>query len=272
MSTNPPDSMAGKRGLVVFGSWRFGTSALCDMIHNHVTWLGIDSVNLSEYLGCNHYQRDVNGVSTHSVIRESIPFADGSVSLIRRPTPTYLVRSKLRHLDAHERRFFIIKMGAEDLLEGNDVPIYDHLINDGSVIKIGLNRRDVGAALISLAMGDYFNIWSYDRSELDRRLGESITPKEIRLGSLRSYSEQVLWHNDWLHSNLDLLDQLVWFDQLPTPTIEAIGMSGEARTYYAKNHMPHRERALRYFTNGEELLRYCDEFEEAMRPLIDRLG
>ena len=259
--------------IVVFGNYRYGSTALCNILHNFFTSNGVNAFNWSEYLSMNQYITPVDSsLVSKSIKLNYIPYSTDVIKLAERPIPSFIVKSKLEFFNKIKKKNFVIfKIAPDDFKNGNDSLISEHILNNDRIYKIGLNRKDVKNAIISNLIGGYFNIWTANKEEYQASYTSDAKKRTISLEYLNKITHNIILHNTWLYLNYSKLDKIVWFDELPNLTIPDIGLYKFSDSIYEINTYTHEDRARRYFNDSDELLRVLDIFDEEMQPLIQNV-
>ena len=146
--------------------------------------------------------------------------------------------------------------------------IRDQLLSNPRVFKVGLNRQDVGNAMISYAIGYHFNFWNFGPAMLQMEYDKAVEPVKAAADPLQGYVNDMVLHNTWLLHNMGMLQGMVWCDQLGSVDIPAMGMQGYNKTWVTAHHVPHVQRVQRYFTNHAQLLDLANAVERNMAELI----
>jgi hypothetical protein len=268
------DFLSKYDSIVVFGNYRYGSTVLCDLVHNCMESQGVESIELNEYLHSNKYlaQTEEHGLVSRSLIVDRIPFGKAHISFIEGQPPKHLVRSKLEHWQQLRRsRFVIFKISPDDFHNGNDDLIYQYVINDPRVYKLGLNRAAINHAIVSYAISIYHNVWNENAAKLQELWQTEVQPVEVSARFLQDYVNLIMQHNTWLYFNSDKLRDIAWFEDLSDLRLPDLGFNGFSSTKIAKHPIDHVTRARKYFTNADDLLSAADLLQTQLKPLIDNV-
>ena len=246
--------------IAVFSNYRYGSSAICNILRNFAVSVGRPVYDWSEYL--TEMTRVVSTVDGYKTIigERRLAFGKDLISVNNDPQPRHITRVKLDTWDrARKDSLIVFKIMPQDFEEGNDSLIYDRILSDPKVYKIGLNREDVSNAAISFLVGHQHEIWHGTKEQFEDWWKLDVRPIPVDHDLLQFYAKHVSRHNMWLDHATHLLDEIVWFDELGALDLPNIGLHG------------FRDRANRYFTDPDDLLRFLEAFQSEMQPLIDSL-
>jgi hypothetical protein len=264
--------------VVVLGCFRFGSTALATMIKNWYNEHGYGCLYLQEYFTGHHYVVERNGQYVPSAFPDdNVWFGDDQQGkwlrlTTQRPMPPYLMQSKLDWLvQRMADNKIVIKIDPPDLQGPGGLLIRDQLLSNPRVFKLGLNRQDVGNAMISYAIGYHFNFWNFGPEMLKMEYEKSVEPVKAAADPLQVYVNDMVLHNTWLLHNMGMLQGMVWCDQLGRVDIPAMGMQNYSKTWVTAHHVPHDQRVQRYFTNHAQLLDLANAVERNMAELIDEV-
>lgn len=260
--------------IAICGCFRFGSTALANTMAQFTRDSGYPVTYLNEFFAGHHYL----GYGDDGHLRAmTLPVdyveSDGNHPNLRttmvRPLPDVLFRAKMEWLrGSMGSTKIVLKIDPADWAGPNGLELERFILGDTRVYAMGLNRADVGNAIISYLMGRHFNLWNMDEAELAAEHGKQIVPVEADLAIMQEMYDAMLLHNNWLWYMSDRLDRLVWHDQVEDLVIPEIGLASPASIWTRRNGMPHGERARRYFTNHGTVTRMADEVQSALDGLI----
>ncbi len=259
--------------IVVIGNYRFGSSALCNILHNFVKSKGIKAFEWSEYLSINKFIVDSDeGLVDRWLSIDLFPFEDKIIRVDQRPIPRFLVKSKLDYFnEVKKKNFVIFKISVEDFYDGNDELIEKYILNNDRVFKLGLNRFDVDNAIVSHLVGEYFNFWNSNESGTALFNSTPVVKARVEQKVIAHIFKTIVMHNTWLFHNHKCLNQIVWHHELDHLNINEMGLTNFSESKFAKNPVPHRQRTDKYFTNSEEVLKFTSLVQKELEPLISSI-
>lgn len=263
---------------IVVGCFRFGSTALAHMIDD---WIRANwelhmrpTLFLNEFLSLHHYaNKTEKGFGMGYMTEDYLPFGDSGKSLnltMVRPAPPHVMRNKLAWINRMKASHkIIIKLDPSDWDKHGAELLEKHLLNDPRSYKLGLCRQDVGNAMISFCIGIDFGIWNMNRDEYDQELTKTIVKKNCRLENMQNFCNTVLSHLNWLLYSADMLNTMVWYDQLDDLQIAQIEFSKIKHDKgIIKNPMSHADRCRLYYNNGEDVIQLANRFQAQMDPLL----
>lgn len=259
--------------VMVFALPRSGSSALCDGLSLWLRQQGFTAENWEEFLAPQKYlTASETGYTIRSLQQDTVPFGAETIWLSSRPSTPHVVRAKMALWQQHRVDHMIVsKLMPFDLRDGADLLINQMVLGDDRVLKLGINRMDVGNALISWLIGMHHGIWYGSAVDIMDRLQRPIEPIMVSADLLQRYVNLVQQHNHWLWYSADRLDRILWFHDLRDLHIPELGFRGILPTKIQLTPMDHEARARRCFANADEVLACAHELEIALRPLISNV-
>lgn len=260
--------------IAICGCFRFGSTALANTMAQFARDSGHHVTYLNEFFTGHHYL----GYGEDGQLRAmTLPVdhisTDGDgpnlSTTMARPIPDSLFRAKMEWLRGNMRSSkMVLKIDPADWQGPNGLDLERFVLNDQRVYAIGLNRADVGNAIVSYLIGRHFNVWNMDAGELRAEHGRPVEPVKADLSLVQEMHDAILMHNNWLWYMRDRIDRLVWHDEVEDLTMPDIGFTESTRIWTKRNPMPHEDRARRYFTNHDVVMRISREVQANLDGLI----
>ncbi len=262
--------------VVICGNFRFGSTALSVKLSSWLTHLKCDVLWLNEFFTAHHFvDFDEQGKFSFNSIRDDfIPFDGDSHAIelaLHRPIPDSLVRFKIGWLkDKMRTHKIVLKTDPVDWTGASGKILEDFIFENPRIYKLGLNRRDIGNAMISYLIGIQCGYWNSGESEFKTEMSKSVNPVPAHLHRMQEFWNFTLTHNNWLWYMHRRIDHLVWYDQIENLQISEIGLISEpSKIWTYKNPIPHSDRLKKYFTNPDAVADVAKHVQDNMHELID---
>lgn len=260
--------------VAICGCFRYGSTALASKINRWIKSHGHASLWLNEFFAGHHFliENPTGDLVIEDVPMNWIPLAGSNrkvVTSMQRPIPEHLMRLKIGWLtQTMTNRKMVIKLDPSDWSGESGRLLEDFVFGNPRVYPIGLNRQDVGNAMISYVIGEKFNFWIYNEDEFRSEWSKPVTPIAVAEYEMQVIYSEMLLHNNWLWYSRDHIPRLVWYDEIPGLTIPEIGMQADPGTWSYKHHVPHGERAAKYFTNHDAVMQMAADMQHALDGII----
>lgn len=262
--------------IAVCGCFRFGSTALGQKLAQFCVDNGYRTRFLNEFFTMHHYlaTNDENGLHATSLPMDFIPFG-GDQRAIRSTMAARndsIFRAKITWLRQNMSRYkLVLKLDPDDWIGSNGEMLEDFIFGNPRVYKLGLNRQDVGNAIISYLIGIHFGFWNFGSGTIIDEYDKTVKPVQIVSDDLQPMVDLLLLHNNWLWYMRDRLDGLVWHDQIEHLRLPGIGLISDIDSYSAKHPIPHEKRLQKYFINHEEVGSFAAAAQANLNELISEV-
>lgn len=258
----------------VIGCYRFGSTAMAKMIAAHYAkhrdLHGKSAMFVDELLNSTQFFMPGTNGGMGYIEPEWVMFGNDKVNLRNHgATAAHIMDSKFRWLKHQTKdKKISIKINPPDFTAHGAQLLHTHLFDDNRVFKLGLCRQDIGNALISFAIGMYFNFWIFNEEQYNLEVAKSLQPTQCYLHTVQHYASMVMDHLNYLLYSADRLEAMVWYEQLTDLSIPEMGMSNSRKSSIYKTPTAHADRASTYFTNSEELIATAADLQLRFDPLL----
>ena len=260
--------------VAVCGCWRFGTTAVSSKITEHLRKNGHATEELDEFFaGHQYYTRDSVGHLKTNFMPDNylmLGSGDGLDILVSRPIAPGLFLSKMAWLNRQVLTTKVVfKIDPPDWNGQYAASMEKSILENRRVYKIGVNRKDVGNALISCLIGKFFNFWNHDRETLNVEYNKPVIPVTVEMKHVYEIFDAMITHNHWLWCEKERIDKLVWYDEIENLRIPEMGLVDDIECWSAKHRSLHYDRAKKYFINYEDVIHMANTVQHNLDGLIE---
>lgn len=261
--------------IAICGCFRFGSTALAQKIARFLQDNQQPALFLNEFFTGHHFltHTDEGQLIIDSLEYDWLAFGNegrGVRTILQRPIPDNLFRSKLDWLrQSMSKTKMVLKLDPSDWQGSNGSMLEEFILDNPRVYTLGLNRQDVGNAMISYLIGTQFNFWNYPKHMIVDEYDKEVHQLPANTDDMQSFIDHMLLHNNWLWYMRDRLDKLIWYDEIEHLRIPEIGLHQDISTWADKHHVSHAERVRKYFTNPSDVLRIAADVQTNFNGIIE---
>lgn len=259
--------------IAVCGNFRYGSTALGTKLQSWAKQHNDRVLFLNEFFTLHHFLDDPHGAYAPNffpVDHLQLQGSNAKVKLtIDRPIPDNIFRAKCDWLRDKMRDIkIILKIDPDDWQGLNGRELERFILDNPRVFAIGLNRQDIGNAMISYLIGVRFNFWNFGKDDLALALSEPVQPITVGTGEMQEFVRCAILHNNWLWYMRDRLGAMVWYEDIQDLRIPELGIRENVWSWSTRNDMDHHDRARRYFVNHDAVIAMAQQLQQSLEPLL----
>lgn len=262
--------------VLICGCFRFGSTALAQKMAQFFMDHGHATLFLNEFFTAHHYltNNDGEGLKMATIPRDFIPFGDDAkgVRSTMAARQDGLFRAKLDWLRGNMGIFkLVVKVDPDDWLGTNGEMLERCLLDNPRVYRIGLNRQDVGNAIISFLISTHFGFMNFGSDSIMSEYSKPVQPVTVKAADVQPMVDLLLSHNNWLWHMRHRLDRLIWHDEIEGLRLPDIGMDTDTASLSARHPVPHDQRLRKYFINHEEVAAFAAAAQANLDGLVSEV-